>query len=272
MTLSWILLFLLQASTTANAHPDVFKGDNSAFSVLLTSGDVITLNYESKKPRNLCWGLKHRGNQVVLPYPSCGIGLFNNRRTSGHPQSIACCLRGGTTIILPTKTDESSLVHDVVIHSLPFDATGVDDDSVRYVQGFTAGNVRARTWGRANEAESVPMPIYFQAWPNGAIDCYTCDLPVPQNETVTQIVDTDRSKHLYQILPSRDVLKDFLHLLSLDHSDLKPESLLRKASEEYKLKPIEDGDLLAGIIEKPQNVPESIYLVLQDLITGKKSI
>jgi hypothetical protein len=50
--------------------------------------------------------------------------------------------------------------------------------SVRFIQGFTAGNVCVRSLGQSLPDPKRLLKVDFQAWSCGTIDCYTCNTVV----------------------------------------------------------------------------------------------
>eukprot|EP00979_Chaetoceros_neogracilis_P004107 scaffold715_cov217-Chaetoceros_neogracile.AAC.3 len=68
--------------------------------------------------------------------------------------------------------------NDVLLNITSFDSAGIDDGSVRFIQGFTAGNVRVRSLGQSLPDPKRLLKVDFQAWSCGTIDCYTCNTAV----------------------------------------------------------------------------------------------
>ena len=257
---------------TSLLYVDVFRSTQKAFSVLLSNGAIVTLHYERKASHDLCWGLKHQDNQIMMPYPSCGMGIFHSEDTVGDVQAIACCMRSGSTMMFPVGCDSSfKTSNEVISYNIPLDAGGIDDDSVRYAQGFAAGYIRVRTWGLRSGAEHKNVtPVIFHAWPGGVIDCYACHTPESSTGDNRSEKVNDVNGQLFRTLLSNGALKDLLNLLSLDHSNPQPGSLLQKASEEYKACIHSDDELLTNIVKGKIDGVGSIQRLLQDLITGRE--
>jgi hypothetical protein len=243
--------------------------DSNCFSVVLGNGAVATFHFKVDESRGFCWGMIHKNNHVNLPNASCcGIGLVHTGDFANKETIVACSLRAGTTILVPTsgKFSSNQQAQNVTIHSLSFDATGVDDDSIRYLQGFAAGDIYVKSWGRTSLlGEREKMPIFFQAWANGYIDCFVChveDAYYPKLEK-----QDERKRYLFQRLLSNGALGALCNLLSLDHSYRPINSLLKQASEEYKLMSCTEEELVSKLIEETNDVP-SIRLLLFKLVSG----
>jgi len=244
--------------------------DANCFSVILGNGSVATFHFKMDPSRGFCWGIVHENNHVMLPNANCcGLGLVHTADIANKEMIVACCLRAGTTLLIPTTSGKSISNHDfknVTIHSLSFDATGVDDDSIRYVQGFAAGNIYVRSWGRTSLlGDREKMPIFFQAWANGYIDCFVCqveDMRCPKHQK-----RDEREQYLFQRLLSNGAIGTFCNLLSLNHSDRPMTSLLKQASEEYKLLSCSEEDLISKIMQE-QNDVQSIRILLFKMVSG----
>jgi hypothetical protein len=220
--------------------------------------------YERNKSRRLGWGLKGKNDQIAMPFPSCGIGLVNFEEEGKCVHSLACCLRSGSTMTIPTRSSSfPSPSKEAVVHCLPFDVDDDFDDNVHYVQGFAAGNIRPRTWGNKSiAAHSMLIPCFFQAWPGGVIECYAYSVPIVTHST------NYRNGQLYRELHSNGALEDIINLLSLDHGHLRPESVLRRASEDYKLRIQSGEELVERIVEGNVEGLGTIKLLLERFVKG----
>ena len=246
---------------------EVMKGGVQGFSTLLGNGALATFHYQMHHSKGLCWDLQHKNNHVMMPFSSfAGAGLFDVEPSSPNSQSIACCLRGGTAIVVPIKHAETESSHpNIFVYSTPFDSAGIDDDSVRFVQGFTAGNIRVKSWGQSSPLEpTLRLKMYFQAWSCGTIDCYTCDL---QDRSAKN--SNARISQVYRHLLSNGALGMLTNHLSLDQSQLEAGSLLSQASQEYKKTTYSDADLLDRIISGDSDIPSTREL-LHRLLTGSR--
>lgn len=246
---------------------DVMKGGVQGFSTLLGNGALATFHYQMHDSKGLSWDLQHKNNHVMMPFSSfAGAGLFDVEPSSPNSQSIVCCLRGGTAIVVPIKNAERESSHrDIFLYSTPFDSAGIDDDSVRFVQGFTAGNVRIRSWGQSSSSEpTARLKMFFQAWSCGTIDCYTCD---PQDRSAKN--SHARISQVYRHLLSNGALGMLTNHLSSDQSQLEAGSLLFQTSKEYRNTTYSDADLLDRIISGDSDTSSTREL-LRRLLTGSR--
>jgi hypothetical protein len=246
--------------------------DSNCFSAVLGNGAIITFHFKIDESRGFCWGIIDEKNHVLLPNANCcGFGLVHMGNNFGNSKEtiVVCGLRAGTTLLVPTsdKTTPKQQRKNVTIHSLSFDATGVDDDSIRYIQGFVAGDIYVRSWGKTSLlGEREKMPIFFQAWASGYIDCFVCqveDVNHPKLEN-----QNERNKRLFQRLLSNGAIGALCHLLSLDHSHRPTNSLLKQASEEYKLLSCKGEDLMLKMMEEQNEDVQSIRVLLFKLVSG----
>jgi hypothetical protein len=246
--------------------------DDNCFSVILGNGAIVTFHYKIDESRGFRWGLLHKSNHVMLPNSSscCGLDVVHigEDAVSKGTMFVACSLRAGTTLFVPItgRAAKSSDTRSLTIHTSAFDATGVDDDSVRYVQGFVAGNIYIRQWGRTSLlGERIKVPMFFQAWASGYIDCFMCHAIDVQHP----VLDTNdkRTRYLHQRLMSNGALGALSNILSLDNSLLLEDSLLKLASEEYKVLNCKEEELMSKIMEQKDDV-QSIRLLLKYLISG----
>lgn len=245
------------------------KGHN-CFSAVLGSGAVVTFHYRIEESRGFCWGLAHKNNHVMIPNASCcGLGIIQTGDVSNKETIVACCLRAGTTVLLPTSTtSKMRKTKHLTVYSSAFDATGIDDDGIRYVQGFAAGNICIRTWGRTSLlGDREKVPIFVQAWANGYIDCFICDVDYIDEPNVGSM--KDRRTYLFRRLLSNGTIGALCCLLSLDHSEEEGDSLLKKASAEYKLLNCTEEELLSKINGNSKEV-KVIRQLLLNLVSGNE--
>ena len=93
--------------------------------------------------------------------------------------AIACCSRDGSVMIVPAElfsSSNDSSVSDIIRYQIPCDVDG-EDDSIRYVQGFTAGYVRTRIRhekGVIGDQGGKIQPLFFRALTGSLIDVYSC--------------------------------------------------------------------------------------------------
>ena len=274
---------------------DVFEKNQQAFTVLLSNGTITTMHFGRNDRNELYWGIKHQKNHVNIQHSTCGVGLLdasryhceNNRdigqtidMEAGHQrhyhdqrrsQSIVCCKRSGSAVVFPAKSDayfsSDDGTSEVTWYNVPFDDIGIDDGSVRHVQGFTAGFLRVHMWGTGSRAGDV-VPVMCYAWPDGVIDCFACDLPPPSISSSCGTNANGRLGQLMESLVSNGAMVDLFSLLSLDHS-ASGNSLLRIASEEYKQCTYPMDQIIENLIHRNLDGIESIYrFLVLELICG----
>jgi hypothetical protein len=158
----------------------------------------------------LTWGLAQRSDQLLLSYPSIGMGavsmLSPEEGDSPTTQCLACCLRGGTVYFIPLDSDASAADEEPLMResrSLKVVAypNDVDTDvaAVQQVQLFTAGGVRLR----ASDHVTGTVPILVYVWPGGIIDIYMCHLQTKSwspPAVLEQLVDNGSARLLQELL------------------------------------------------------------------------
>jgi hypothetical protein len=149
----------------------------------LADGAVLLLSSSTLTPDGtLEWGIQFPGDQILLSYPAVGIGLvpsYSTRSEAEPGPHIACCLRGGTTYLIPIHArdgSQASLLEvdppiSVVMYPHDIDA----DIDFQRIQGFVAGQLSMTGMPmRRFTQETIPVLIY--AWPGGIIDIYAAEL------------------------------------------------------------------------------------------------
>ncbi len=213
------------------------------------------------------WGVKYNNDQIAVSFPSCGMGLVKFNYGRNGIGSRVCCLMSGTTIVIPDeKSTTLSQSEEALIHCPHFDLGDIFEDSINFVQGFAAGNIRPRTWGNKSSitTKNMPIPCFFQAWPGGVIECYTFTGPNDRS------MENNRYRELCGELYSNGAMQDILQLLSLDYDHLGAESLLRKAAEEYKLIKQKDDNAINQVLKGDIKGFDMIKLLFESLIKGEK--
>jgi hypothetical protein len=149
-----------------------------ALAVSFSNGIIASIPRE-----HFCWEVSdNANNHILLPRPCVGFGTFEMDKENTNLElqhTIACCSRDGSVIIVPTElfsTSKESCASDIIRYQIPCDVDG-EDDSIRYVQGFTAGYIRTRTRhekGVLSDQGGKIQPLFFRALTGGLIDVYAC--------------------------------------------------------------------------------------------------
>lgn len=173
-------------SSTDNALPRRHRGrasmgsdrllaDGGFFAVALSDGTVATLHANVDEKSVLSWGVQDDVNQSLLQYPAIGMGKVN---LASGPH-LACSLRGGTTYLLPIAS-QSDASTDVPVFLFPEKEDDEDDDEVlRYIQGFTAGNIKMK---------DVDVPVLVYAGEGGLLEVYVCELLYQENTLAQELL------------------------------------------------------------------------------------
>jgi hypothetical protein len=134
--------------------------------VTLSDFTVAIVTAVEEEDSSLSWGIVQDEHQLLLSYPSIGCGSVEYE----NQEHFVCCLRGGTTYLIPSGKEELGYDSSVTVFFYPHD---VDSDSTsRFVQGFTAGNLLVRQGDQTLER----MPVLVFCWAGGIIDVYVCGL------------------------------------------------------------------------------------------------
>jgi hypothetical protein len=157
---------------------------NAAFAASFSNGHVAIMNWFKDVNLHVQYGVIHYENQLVFAVPCIGIAAFDDSSLTEcppnslvHRNCIVCCSRGGMVWVIPTivpnkKAEEHEQKH-IIMYQLPYDHLGEDDGQPRYIQGFTAGYVKTKSW---RSSECSVLPLMFHAWSGGLIDVYSCDM------------------------------------------------------------------------------------------------
>ena len=142
------------------------------FAVALSDGTVAMLHASVDEKSGLSWGVQEDVNQSLFEYPAIGMGKVN---LASGPY-LACSMRGGTTYLLPIASRNDAPT-DVPVFLFPEKEDDEDDDEViRYIQGFTAGNIKIK---------DIDVPVLVYAGEGGLIEVYVCEL-LSQANTLAQ--------------------------------------------------------------------------------------
>ena len=147
----------------------------------LADGTVVILSASSSTATDgeLEWGIRLHRDQLLLSYPAIGMGIMDysipgSKKKVPH---MVCCLRGGTTYLVPTVVEQGQDETPKDIISVVMYPHDIDSDiEFQRLQFFSAGEI-AMLGGRLNrrfKQERIPALIY--AWPGGIIDVYAAEL------------------------------------------------------------------------------------------------
>ncbi|CAB9523341.1 expressed unknown protein [Seminavis robusta] len=220
--------------------------------VALADGTIAMLTAtEDTKEDELRWGVANDYNQLLLPYPAIGCAAVN-WDASQHPPNysphVACCLRGGSTYLMPFVNPEDAnseipvtvFLLDVETHS-------------RYIHGFTAGNLilsppptiasedqEHNNSLTSKDGFSVTTPVLVYGWAGGIVDVFSCELnagAVPGRRPMI----THREESALEDLISNgsyNLLADLMMLLLQDEnstdSNLLQQPIWKNASLEFQ--------------------------------------
>lgn len=155
------------------------EGSSSTRTIVALADGTVALVEAEFRSGCLSWGLLRSFDQLVFSFPVVGVGGVSYQYNNGEgccSNSVACCLRGGTTYLIPIRDDASQREsHNILVFPLPHD---VDLDSyTRQLQGFTSGNILLTRYSPdvSNQSEDL-FSILVYVWPGGLIDVYNCGL------------------------------------------------------------------------------------------------
>jgi hypothetical protein len=155
--------------------PIATEGSSTMAAAALADGTVLVLSAHLSEEKSLVWGVSSLSDQLVLSYPAIGAGRvqYRSRQDQSAVPHVACCLRGGTTYLVPIRDSfasarENKDPEDLLAIALPHD---VDvDTSYRYVQAFAAGDLAGQT------SVGGTLPVLLYAMPGGIMEIYSCEL------------------------------------------------------------------------------------------------
>jgi hypothetical protein len=165
--------------------------------VALADGTIALLSAKDTNGE-LEWGIASDYNQLLLSYPSIGCASLMWNVTSPsmapptsdrqHIPHVACCLRGGTTYVVPvfpTASEEDT--DDSVGEATPLTVFSLDAETdSNYMQSFTAGNMILAPGDSSSRDENASdhshhhdsEPVLIYGWAGGIVDIYSCELMV----------------------------------------------------------------------------------------------
>lgn len=213
----------------------------SSFTIAMSNGAVATLKFWINHQEKFCWGMATMENQCILSSPTCGLGMLNNH--------IATCSRDASVIILPNQTENKlQSLKSPVLLSIPIESIGFDeDDLVRYVQGFCAGEIQTKIWGSSRESESNVKQVQalFVAWPGGCIECYSF-------EYLSRDVLKQENLAVMTTLSEDGILQELFSLFRsyLNDPSYDGDSLLGRAAKEYQQWEGDDNELILSLMNQ----------------------
>lgn len=243
---------------------DTFHGQKNQIVVLLGNGCLCSFSYYVDPVKGFCWKSNPTNSNLMLPFASsAGVKTFMQSSTSSKSiPFFACCLRSGSLVFGPL-TANAETKNDIHLHNIPSDTAGFDDDTIKYAQGFTAGNIFVKTWGVSNSYSE--QPCFFVAWPNGSIDCYR----IGSSQEEWNSKEGCRKQILHELY-SNGTIQRLIELFSVDGSETQVEtSLFTQASREYKKINLSEEDLFQQILEETESV-SSINMFLDQIMNEKE--
>lgn len=207
----------------------------------------------------LQWGIANDYNQLLLPYPAIGCAAvnWNMSPTLEHKPQVACCLRGGSTYVVPflppTGNNETGETTPVTVFTLDTETHS------RYIHGFTAGNLRL-PFPDGEEGKPKTLPILAYGWAGGIVDLFCCDLKgttpcrpmIGTREILAlgELVDNGSTTMLSKLLSSMD-----------DTDPLLSQPIWRKAFEEFKRQSL-DGIAAKDLLLPKFSATQELLLLL----------
>ena len=173
-------------------------GLNPAFAISISGGTVAIADTVKQPDGSFGWGIANSFNQIFLAGTSVGIGFLGGEGLSDISHHAVFCMQGGAVVVAPVvspkrSSSDYSLAGQVFSYHFPFEAEGDSDDAVRFLHGFSAGNLCLNYKGTERNQSVLAF-----SWAGGVVDLYACDLP-----QVSSFVDES-------ILAPKDAILDSL--------------------------------------------------------------
>ena len=130
------------------------------------------------------WGVSTSHSRYCSVYPCIGVGRIDLSDTNGNDTLtntqqpyLVSCLRGAATYLIPLQSSHHHQ-DDVPVLALTVPHDMDEDVSIRYTQGFTAGNipVKNRCHEKSSHGGDDSLPLLVYVWPGGVMDVYRCGL------------------------------------------------------------------------------------------------
>ncbi|GAX14552.1 hypothetical protein FisN_6Lh330 [Fistulifera solaris] len=119
------------------------------------------------------WCIRATHDQFLLSFPAIGAGC--SLQTSGEDvlPNVVCCLRGGTSYLIPCISADKGEQSDV-IHTMTYPNDIDTDNPPHRVDYFSAGVLHYSADDRKFTKSSIPIMVY--CWSGGIIDVYSSEL------------------------------------------------------------------------------------------------
>lgn len=228
-------------------------GSMLACAVILAEGSVllITTSVVDGEPE---WGIRGTCNQLLLSFPAIGVGCSLQTVNEDTVPNIGCCLRGGTSYLIPCDSGENTeRVDSITVITYPHD---IDTDNPPHrVDFFSSGCIHYPAEDRKFTKTTIPILIY--CWPGGIIDVYAGEL-LQERKVYTHAI-------LTELLSNGTVQLFREHLLSLKEETLASHQAdWRFARDEILKIPSSDSIVLSNLLSSSLRAFRSI-LISQEL-------
>ena len=246
---------------------------------------TIALLSANEKDGDLEWGIANDYNQLLLPYPAIGCASIEWGATQHeeHMPHAVCCLRGGSTYLIPYISDSSSsnISNTNASTQTPITVFTFDTEThARFVSDFTAGNlIYSPSTGRADASNhsydnTLPttMPVLMYGWAGGIVDVYSCDLMETSKHSCRPVVRPKEISTLEELI-SNGSLSLLIQVLSVleDSDPLIHQTLWKEARRECREASMED--VLAKDLLLPKFAAiRSLLLLLSTTDSGPDGI
>lgn len=163
------------------------QGDSMlACAVILAEGSVLLIT-TFLVDGEFEWGIQRASEQLLLSFPAIGVGCAIQTSGEDTVPNITCCLRGGTSYLIPCDSKDTTETSDSLnVITYPHD---IDTDNPPHrVDFFSAGVIRYSVDDRKFTKSSIPILVY--CWPGGIIDVYASEL-LQEKKTYTNAILTE---------------------------------------------------------------------------------
>ena len=194
---------------------------------------------------------------------------------------VACCLRGGSTYLIPFAQPVPSNNQEVG-ESTPVTVFTFDTGThARYVSDFTAGNLilssvdskhKTKDSHEASDGTTqTTTPVLIYGWAGGIVDVYSCDLMETAKSSCRPVTSRREVSAIEELL-SNGSLRLLMQLLSTleDTDPLLHQNLWKEARRECREQSLE------GIVAKDMLLPKftairSLLLLLSTKDAGSSA-
>ncbi|GAX22082.1 hypothetical protein FisN_6Hh330 [Fistulifera solaris] len=187
------------------------------------------------------WGIRGTHDQFLMSFPAIGAGC--SIQTSGEDAvpNIVCCLRGGTSFLIPRIPENKGKKTDL-IHTITYPHDIDTDNPPHRVDYFSAGILHYLGDDGLFTKSSIPIMVY--CWPGGIIDVYSSEL-------------LQEKKTYFRVL--------FAELLSDGTVEVLREHLLSLTAETLAMR----KETWRSACEEVQKLNSSEPILLSDLVSGR---